>query len=46
MDELLIASVFKREPLWNPGSELHKNAVILKKLWEEVVVEVEKDGKY
>lgn len=46
MDEILIASVFKREPLWNPAHELHKNAVVLKKLWEEVAVEVEKDGKY
>ena len=46
MDEILIASVFKREPLWNPANELHKNAVVLKKLWEEVAVEVEKDGKY
>lgn len=39
MDELLLnASVFKRE--------LHTNAVVLKKLWEEVAVKVEKDGKY
>lgn len=46
MEEILIASVFKREPLWNPAHELHKNVVILKKLWEEVAIEVEKDGKY
>lgn len=45
MDEILIASVFKREPLWKPSSKLHKNAVVLKKLWEEVAVEVGKDGK-
>jgi hypothetical protein len=36
MDEALIAAVFRREALWNPSDELHKNAVVLKKLWEDV----------
>ncbi|XP_069670952.1 uncharacterized protein [Periplaneta americana] len=46
MDEALIGAVFKREALWNPSDELHKNGVVLKKLWEDVAEELNKDGKY
>ncbi|XP_039760305.1 uncharacterized protein LOC120633939 [Pararge aegeria] len=42
-DEKLIAAVFKREPLWNPASELHKNSVVLKKLWNSIAIELGKD---
>ncbi|XP_045779121.1 uncharacterized protein LOC123876804 [Maniola jurtina] len=42
-DERLIAAVYKREPLWNPNSELHKNSVVLKKLWNSIAIELGKD---
>ncbi|RZF40899.1 hypothetical protein LSTR_LSTR015055 [Laodelphax striatellus] len=45
MKEVIIAAVFKREPLWNPFHKHHKNVMILKKLWEEVAEEVNEDEK-
>jgi hypothetical protein len=45
-DEALIAAVFKRGTVWNPSEELHKNALVLKKLLEEVAEELNKSGKY
>ncbi|XP_063386133.1 uncharacterized protein LOC134672162 [Cydia fagiglandana] len=45
MDDALIEAVYKREPLWNPDSDLHKNAMVLKKLWEEVAYELQRDVK-
>ncbi|XP_023939446.2 uncharacterized protein LOC112046857 [Bicyclus anynana] len=42
-DEKLISAVYKREPLWNPASELHKNSVVLKKLWHSIALELGKD---
>jgi hypothetical protein len=44
-DEALTAAVFKRETLWNPSEKLHKNGLVLKKLWEDVAEELNKIGK-
>ncbi|CAG5054304.1 unnamed protein product [Parnassius apollo] len=45
MDNILIEAVYRREPLWNPMNDLHKNSNILKRLWQEVAAEVNRDAK-
>ncbi|CAH0400992.1 unnamed protein product [Chilo suppressalis] len=45
MEEVIIAAVYKREPLWNQSNKHHKNVIVLKKLWEEVAEEVNIDDK-
>lgn len=45
MDDQLISAVFLREALWNPMHKQPKNANYLKKMWDEVVREMNKDGK-
>ncbi|XP_068623177.1 uncharacterized protein [Battus philenor] len=45
MDNILIDAVYRREPIWNPDNDLHKNSNVLKKLWQEVADEVNKDAK-
>lgn len=45
MEEFIIASVYKREPLWNPSHSLYRNVGVLKKLWQEVANELNTDGK-
>ena len=44
-DEALIAAVFRRVTVWNTSDKIHKNALVLKKLWEEVAEELNKSGK-
>ncbi|KAJ0182575.1 hypothetical protein K1T71_001944 [Dendrolimus kikuchii] len=45
MDNSLIAAVYTREALWNPANELHKNSNMLRKLWQEIAEELQKDVK-
>jgi hypothetical protein len=44
-DDALIAAVFKRKKVWDPSEKLHKNALVLKKLWEDVTEKLNKSGK-
>jgi hypothetical protein len=37
--------VFRRRPLWDPNHDLHKNAAVLRREWEEVAKETGRDGE-